>query len=187
MRKFARSVALGLGDGTERFHRSGYLANLLVGWIPALDGVQGKLVRGAKVAAVGCGAGASTITLAEAFPLSRFFGFDVNAHFIETARERAQQAGVADRICFEVAGTADYPGTGYELVAHCDCLDDLSDSTATARYVRKTVAPDGTWMIVAPFASERETRLRFVVTGGGFTRFRRATQTRFDLVLEARP
>jgi 2-polyprenyl-3-methyl-5-hydroxy-6-metoxy-1,4-benzoquinol methylase len=181
------ALALGRGEETERFHRPGYLVNLIGGWIPALDGVQAKLLRGAKVADVGCRAGASTIVLAEAFPLSRLFGFDPDAHSIEMARDLAEQAGVADRIHFEVAAATDYPGSGYELVAHFDCLHDVDDSTATARYVRKTVAPDGTWMIVEPFASELETHLRSVVTEGGFTRFRRATHTRFDLVLEARP
>jgi 2-polyprenyl-3-methyl-5-hydroxy-6-metoxy-1,4-benzoquinol methylase len=175
------------GRSAETVHRARYLVNLIAGWIPALEGVQAKLLRGAKVADVGCRSGASTIVMAEAFPLSRFFGFDRDPHSIEMARDLAEQAGVADRLYFEVAEAADYPGSGYELVAHFDFLHEVDDSTATARYVRKTVAPDGTWMIVEPFASQRETHLRSVVTEGGFTRFRRATHTRFDLVLEARP
>jgi 2-polyprenyl-3-methyl-5-hydroxy-6-metoxy-1,4-benzoquinol methylase len=181
------AAAPGPSAKTEHVHRPGHLVDLIAGWIPVLEGVQAKLLRGAKVADVGCGAGASTIVLAEAFPHSRFFGFDRDAHSIERARVLAEQAGVADRLYFEVAEATDYPGSGYELVAHFDCLHEVDDSIATARYVRKTVAPDGTWMIVEPFADEREARLRSVVTEGGFTRFRRATHTRFDLVLEARP
>ena len=214
-----------LFQGTERFFRSGYIANLVSSWIPALDGVEDKLRRGARVADVGCGVGASTILMAQAFPSSRFWGFDYHAGSIELARKRAEAAGVADRVTFEVAKATDYPGRDYDLVAHFDCLHDMEDPAGAARRVRETIAKDGTWMIVEPFASDRpeenhnpvgrvyysastmlcvphslsqggpalgaqagEARLRNVaVEGGGFTRFRRATQTPFNLVLEAKP
>jgi SAM-dependent methyltransferase len=213
-----------LFEGTERFFRPGYAANLTGSWLPALDGVEGKLKRGAKVADVGCGLGASTILMAKAFPASKFFGFDIHAGSIELARTRAAQAGVADRVAFEVAASTDYPGSGYDLVAHFDCLHDMGDPIAAARYVRQTLAADGTWMVVEPFAGEKlednlhplgrvfyaastmlcvpnsmagegvalgaqagEGRLRRVALEGGFTRFRRAAETPFNLVLEARP
>jgi SAM-dependent methyltransferase len=213
-----------LFEGTERFFRAGYIGNLLSSWVPALDGVAGKLERGAKVADVGCGLGASTILMAKAFPRSRFFGFDSHAGSISIARKRAEDAKVADRVTFAVAKSTDYPGAAYDFVAHFDCLHDMEDPAGAARHVRETLAPDGTWMIVEPFASDLpeenhnpvgrvfysastmlcvphslsqhgpalgaqagEARLRAVVVeGGGFTRFRRATQTPFNLILEAR-
>jgi len=213
-----------LFEGTERFFRPGYMANLTSSWLPALEGVEGKLKRGAKVADVGCGLGASTILMAKAFPTSRFFGFDIHGGSIDLARARAAEAGVADRVVFEVASSTDYTGSGYDLVAHFDCLHDMGDPTAAARYVRQTLAADGTWMVVEPFAGEKlednlhplgrvfyaastllcvpnsmaaegvalgaqagEGRLRRVALEGGFTRFRRAAETPFNLVLEARP
>ncbi|MGO9839004.1 MAG: class I SAM-dependent methyltransferase [Polyangiaceae bacterium] len=214
-----------LFEGTERFFRAGYIGNLLSAWIPALDGVQAKLERGAKVADVGCGLGASTILMAKAFPLSRFHGFDYHPKSIELARQRAKEAGVADRITFEVAKATDFPGEGYDLIAHFDCLHDLEDPVGAAKRARQAIAKDGTWLIVEPFASDRpeenhtpvgrvfysastvlcvphslalhgpalgaqagETRLRKVASeGGGFARFRRATQTPFNLIFEARP
>jgi 2-polyprenyl-3-methyl-5-hydroxy-6-metoxy-1,4-benzoquinol methylase len=213
-----------LFEGTERFFRSGYIGNLVGSWIPALDGVKEKLERGAKVADVGCGLGASTIIMARAFPKSTFVGFDSHAGSIETANKRAKEAGVADRVRFEVAGATSYPGNGYDLVAHFDCLHDMEDPIGAAQHVRRTLAADGTWMIVEPFAADRaeqnhhavgrvfysastmlcvphslsckgpalgaqagEARLRdVVVTGGGFGKMRRATETPFNLVLEAR-
>ena len=214
-----------LFEGTERFFRSGYIGNLMSAWIPALDGVQGKLEKGAKVADVGCGLGASTILMAKAFPRSTFFGFDSHEGSIELARQRAADAGVGDRVTFAVAKSTDFPGKNYDLVAHFDCLHDMEDPSGAARHVRNTIAADGTWMIVEPFASDRpednhnavgrvfysastmlcvphslahdgpalgaqagETKLREVVVGGGgFSRFRRATETPFNLILEARP
>jgi 2-polyprenyl-3-methyl-5-hydroxy-6-metoxy-1,4-benzoquinol methylase len=213
-----------LFQGTERFFRSSYVGNLMTSWIPALDGVAAKLRASARVADVGCGVGASTILMAKAFPRSRFWGFDYHAGSIDLARKRAQAAGVADRVTFEVASSTDYPGKDYDLVAHFDCLHDMQDPAGAARRVRETIAPDGTWMIVEPFASDRaeenhnavgrvyysastmlcvphslayggpalgaqagERRLREVVSAGGFTRFRRATETPFNFVLEARP
>jgi SAM-dependent methyltransferase len=214
-----------LFQGTERFFKAGYVANLMTNWIPALDGVQPKLEKGANVADVGCGLGASTILMAQAFPRSKFTGFDYHAGSIEMARQRAKDAGVADRVKFEVAKSTDYPGTGYDLVACFDCLHDMEDPAGAARHVKSTLAADGTWLIVEPFANDRpennhnpvgrlyysastmlcvphslahrgpalgaqagEVRLRSVVVEeGGFTRFRLATETPFNLVLEARP
>jgi SAM-dependent methyltransferase len=213
-----------LFQGCERFFRSSYIGNLVTSWIPSLDGVEAKLSTGARVADVGCGVGASTILMAKAFPKSRFWGFDYHAGSIELARKRAEAAGVADRVTFDVAMSTDYPGKGYDLVAHFDCLHDMQDPNGAAKRVRETLAPDGTWMIVEPFAGDRpeenhnvvgrvyysastllcvphslayqgpalgaqagEARLRGVVEAGGFKRFRRATQTPFNLVLEARP
>jgi 2-polyprenyl-3-methyl-5-hydroxy-6-metoxy-1,4-benzoquinol methylase len=214
-----------LFEGTERFFRSVYIGNLVNSWIPALEGVEAKLRSGAKVADVGCGFGASTILLARTFPSSRFVGFDAHAESIAKARERALAAGVADRVTFEVAASTDFPGTGYDLVAHFDCLHDMGDPAGAARHVRQTLAPDGTWMLVEPFAHDElednlnpigrvfysastmfcvpasladaaphtalgaqagEARLRRVVVSGGFTRFRRAAETPFNLVFEAR-
>lgn len=215
-----------LFSGTERFFRTGYRANLVQEWLPALDGVVEKLDRGALVADIGCGHGASTIIMAQAFPRSRFNGSDYHDASIARAREAAAAAGVADRVSFEVAAAADYPGVGYDLVTTFDCLHDMGDPAGAARHVRETLAPDGTWMIVEPFANDTlaenlnpvgklyyaastmlctpaslsqevglglgaqagEARLREVVVDrGGFSRFRRATETPFNLILEARP
>lgn len=144
-----------LFEGTERFFRSGYLGNLIQAWLPALDGVVAKLERGARVADVGCGVGASTIIMAQAYPKSTFWGFDYHAASIELARQRARDAGVADRVTFEVAKATDFPGTGYDLVAHFDCLHDLEDPVGAARRARQAVAADGTWLIVEPYAGDR--------------------------------
>ena len=213
-----------LFQGTERFFRSSYIGNLMQAWIPALNGVEAKLKKGARVADVGCGVGASTILMAKAFPNSQFWGFDYHSGSIELAQKRAAAAGVADRVTFAVASSTDFPGHDYDLVAHFDCLHDMQDPKGAARRARETMAPDGTWMIVEPFASDRqeqnhnpvgrvyysastmlcvphslafggpalgaqagEKRLREVVEAGGFTQFRRATETPFNLVLEARP
>ena len=214
-----------LFEGTERFFRSGYIGNLTSSWLPALDGALPKLTAGAKVADVGCGLGASTILMAKAFPKSRFFGFDYHAASIALAEQRAKDAGVADRVTFQVAKSTEFPGKDYDLIAHFDCLHDMEDPVGAARWARQAIAKDGSWMIVEPFASDKveenhnvvgrvfysastmlcvphslahrgpalgaqagEARLRdVVVKGGGFTRFRRATQTPFNLVLEARP
>jgi 2-polyprenyl-3-methyl-5-hydroxy-6-metoxy-1,4-benzoquinol methylase len=214
-----------LFEGTERFFRSGYIGNLVSAWLPALEGVTAKLERGAQVADVGCGLGASTIIMAKAYPRSRFIGFDSHEKSIALARERAKQSGVTDRVRFEVARSTDFPGRDYDLVAHFDCLHDMEDPVGAARHVKETIARDGTWMIVEPFAADTpeanhnpvgrvfysastllcvphslahhgpalgaqagEARLRdVVVAGGGFSRFRRATETPFNLILEARP
>ena len=211
--------------GTERFFRPGYAANLISSWIPALDRVQAKLEQGGRVADVGCGHGASTILMAQAFPNSEFTGFDYHGPSIEHARQAAVDAGVDDRVRFEVASAKEYPGGPYELVAMFDCLHDMGDPVGAAAHVLDSLSPDGTWLIVEPYAGDRlqdnlnpvgrvyygastlictpasrdqevglalgaqagEARLRDVVTAGGFTRFRRATETPFNIVLEARP
>ena len=145
----------GLFEGTERFFRPGYNANLVSQWIPALDGVEAKLHAGARVADIGCGHGASTILMAQAYPASTFVGYDYHRDSIETARIRARAAGVADRVRFEVAAAADYPGTDFDLVACFDSLHDMGDPVGAARHILASLAPDGTWMIVEPFAGDR--------------------------------
>jgi SAM-dependent methyltransferase len=145
----------GLFEGTERFFRPGYAANLVSAWIPALEGVEAKLRAGALVADVGCGHGASTLLMAQAFPASRFVGIDYHEASIATARERAAHAGVADRVSFVVAPAATYPGDGFDLVTMFDCLHDMGDPVAAAAHVHGTLAPDGTWMIVEPRAGDR--------------------------------
>ena len=211
--------------GVERFFRPGYRGNLVAEWLPALDGVVEKLERGAKVADIGCGHGASTILMAEAFPNSEFHGFDYHPESIEEATHTAAEAGIGERIQFEVAAAKDYPGTGYDLVCMFDCLHDMGDPAGASAYVHQSLADDGTWMIVEPFANDRveenlnpvgrvyygastvictpasldqevglalgaqagESRLAEVIKEGGFTRVRRATETPFNLILEARP
>jgi len=216
---------LDLFHGTERFFRPGYAANLVSQWIPALDGVDKRLKAGARVADVGCGLGSSTILMAQAYPKSKFFGYDYHDGSIEGARKRASDEGVSDRVTFEVAAAKVYPGEDYDFIAFFDCLHDMGDPVGAARHVRETLAADGTWMIVEPFANDRtednlnpigrafysastlictpaslsqevglglgaqagEARMKKVVMSGGFSRFRRATQTPFNLVYEARP
>jgi SAM-dependent methyltransferase len=210
--------------GTERFFRAGYAANLVPSWLPALTGVCDKLKRGAKVADVGCGHGASTVVMAKEYPKSSFIGFDYHAPSVERARAAAREAGVEKNCRFDVADSKKFPGSGYDLVAFFDCLHDMGDPTGVAKHVKTTLAADGTWLIVEPYAEDKvegnlnpvgrifyaastmicvpaslsqevglalgaqagEARLRQVVTAAGFTRFRRATQTPFNLILEAR-
>jgi SAM-dependent methyltransferase len=214
-----------LFEGTERFFRTGYTTYLVGEWLPALEGVVEKLERGARVADVGCGLGASTILMAAAFPNSTFVGYDYHDASIDAARRRAEDAGVSDRVQFEVASALALPGHDYDLVAMFDCLHDMGDPVGAARRVRSVLADDGTWLIVEPFAHDAvednlnpvgrvyyaastlvctpaslsqevglglgaqagERRLRDVATAGGFTRFRRAAETPFNIVLEARP
>jgi ubiquinone/menaquinone biosynthesis C-methylase UbiE len=212
--------------GTERFFRPNYENNLLANWIPALEGVGEKLARGATVADVGCGHAASTMLMAKAFPKSRFCGFDYHSGSIEYARHVAGRDGLLDQITFEVASSKSYPvNGGYDLVTFFDCLHDMGDPTGAARHVLSSLKPDGTWMIVEPFANDTpeanhnpvgriyysastlictpaslaqevgaalgaqagQEKIRSVVTEAGFTRFRRAAQTPFNLVFEARP
>ncbi|MCW2779958.1 MAG: SAM-dependent methyltransferase [Marmoricola sp.] len=214
-----------LFEGTERFFRPGYAANLVDSWLPALDGVVEKLTAGASVADVGCGHGASTILMAQSFPNSRFAGFDYHEASITWADKAAADAGVGDRCRFEVASAAAYPGKGYDLVALFDCLHDMGDPVGAATHIRQSLADDGTLLLVEPFAGDRvednlnpigqvfynastmlcvpaslsqevglglgaqagEPALRRVVTEAGFSSFRRAAETPFNLVLEARP
>ena len=211
--------------GCEQFFRPGYIANLVPSWIPALDGVQEKLRGGAKVVDIGCGLGASTILLAEEYPNSQVIGCDYHEGSIELARKRAAEAGVADRISFDVASAQTFTGTGYDLVATFDCLHDMGDPMGAAKHIRQALADDGTWLIVEPMAGNTvtdnlnpvgrvyygfssflcvpnaksqpggyslgaqagEKAIEDVVRQAGFTRFRRATETPFNLVFEARP
>jgi SAM-dependent methyltransferase len=210
--------------GTERFFRTGYNTNLVSSWLPAIDGMVERLERGALVADVGCGHGASTILMAQAFPRSRFYGFDYHGPSIEQARQSAKAEGVADRITFQTAKASDFPAEGFDLVAMFDCLHDMGDPVGAGRHVRSALGDDGVWMIVEPFANDElqdnlnpvgriyyaastmictpasraqevglalgaqagEARLKQVAEEAGFSRFRRATETPFNLVFEAR-
>ena len=141
--------------GCERFFRPGYAANLVSGWLPALDGVTQKLEFGADVADVGCGHGASTILMAQAYPRSRFVGSDYHPESIAIARARAEEAGVAGRVRFEVADAASFTGRGFDLVTMFDCLHDMGDPVGASRHIRSAIADDGTWMVVEPRAGNR--------------------------------
>ncbi|TCR82483.1 class I SAM-dependent methyltransferase [Rhizobium sp. BK376] len=146
--------SLCLFRGTERFFRPGYNKHLIDEWIPALKGMKEKLERGARVADIGCGHGASTILMARAYPESKFHGFDYHGPSVERAREAAKEAGVSDRVTFEQAPANQFAGQGYDLVAMFDCLHDMGDPVGAGRHVRETLAPDGIWMIVEPFAHD---------------------------------
>jgi SAM-dependent methyltransferase len=214
----------GLFAGTERFFRPNYRAHLVSEWIPALGDTEAKLKTGAKVADVGCGLGTSTILMAQAYPKSTFVGFDYHDGSINMAREAAAKAGVGDRVKFEVAKAKDYPGKGFDLVAFFDCLHDMGDPEGAARHVKESMASDGAWMIVEPFANDKlednlnpigrvyyaastmlctpaslsqevglalgaqagEGRLSKILKAAGFSRVRRAAETPFNIVLEAR-
>lgn len=140
--------------GTERFFKPMYAANLIDAWLPALDGVTEKLESGAKVADVGCGHGSSTILMAQTFPNSTFHGFDFHEASIEHARERARSAGVASNTIFEVVTAKEYPGDGYDLVAIFDALHDMGDPIGACQHVASTLAEEGTFMLVEPFAGD---------------------------------
>jgi SAM-dependent methyltransferase len=141
--------------GTELFFRPGYLANLTANWIPALDGVEAKLTAGGTVADIGCGLGASTVLMAQAYPRARVVGSDYHDASIELARKHSVDAGVADRATFELASAQSFTGTGYDLVTSFDCLHDMGDPLGAAQHVREALAPDGTWMVVEPAAGDR--------------------------------
>lgn len=211
--------------GCERFFRPGYSANLVGSWLPALDGVEEKLNAGGSVADVGCGLGASTVLMAQAYPAATFTGSDYHEHSLELANKRAADAGVSERIRFQVASATTFTGGPYDLVTTFDCLHDMGDPVAAASHVRDRIAEDGTWMIVEPYAEDSvadnlnpvgrvyysfstflcvpnalsqdgghalgaqagEAAIRRIVTEAGFTRFRRAAETPFNLVFEARP
>ena len=140
--------------GTERFFKPGYRAHLVAEWMPALDGVTAKLERGAKVADIGCGHGVSTLLMAEAFPASEFHGFDYHEASIERARELAKASARPDRLSFEVATAKDFPGEEYDLVCAFDCLHDMGDPVGAAAHVLQSLAGDGTFMLVEPFAGD---------------------------------
>src|SRR3954470_24635106 len=211
--------------GTARFFRTSYKHHLVQQWLPALDGVVEKLTRGAKVADVGCGHGVSTRLMAAAFPNSTFHGFDYHDGSIQSARELTKQAGMSDRVHFDVHSAKTFPANGYDLVCFFDCLHDMGDPVGALKHTRSTLADNGTCMLVEPFANDRlednfnpvgrvyyaastmvctpasldqevglalgaqagEARLRDVARQAGFTRFRRAAETPFNLILEARP
>jgi SAM-dependent methyltransferase len=210
--------------GCEGFFRPGYIANLVPSWIPALDGVEDKLQSGARVADIGCGLGASSVILAQAYPRSTVAGSDYHDRSIELARKRAADVGVGERTSFEVATAQTFSGTGYDLVTSFDCLHDMGDPVGAARHVRDALAADGTWLVVEPAAGDAvednlnpvgrmyysfstflcvpnglsqpggyalgaqagEAAIRQVVSDAGFTRFRRAAETPFNLVFEVR-
>jgi SAM-dependent methyltransferase len=140
--------------GTERFFRPGYNAHLVAEWLPALDGVEARLASGAKVADVGCGHGASTLLMAKAYPNSTFYGFDYHEGSIARAREAAAEAGLSDRVTFEVASAKTFPGDDYDLICIFAALHDMGDPVGAAGHIRERLAPDGTWLLVEPFAHD---------------------------------
>jgi SAM-dependent methyltransferase len=213
-----------LFEGTERFFRPGYVMNLVSSWIPALDGVEAKLTAGARVADVGSGHGSSTLLLGEAFPASQIVGFDYHPASVDLARKRAVEVGLADRVSFEVASAANFPGTDYDLVTIFDALHDMPDPLAAARHIREVLKEDGTLLLVEPMAGDRvednlnpvgrlyygastvicvahsmsaeprtalgaqagEAKLTDLLHDAGFGSVRRAAETPFNIVLEAR-
>ncbi|HEX2100927.1 MAG TPA: methyltransferase domain-containing protein [Candidatus Synoicihabitans sp.] len=210
--------------GVAAFYRNAYRGSLVSQWLPALDGVVDRLRDGITVADVGCGHGHSTLLMAEAFPRSRFYGFDTHRASIDEARAHAAAAGLAERVTFEVAGAAQYPSRGYGLICFFDCLHDMGDPVGAAEYAGRQLASGGTVMLVEPFANDRvvdnrspvarlyyaasttlccahaiseggrhvlgaqagEARLAEVFRKAGFKHFRRAAETPFNLILEAR-
>ena len=210
--------------GCERFFRPGYLANLVPAWLPALTGAVETLERGATVADIGCGHGASTILMAQAYPRSRFVGSDYHPESIQTARARAGAAGVTDRVEFVVADAASHPGAGYDLVTMFDSLHDMGDPLGVVRQVRNLIAPGGSWMLVEPLARDQvqdnlnpvgrayyafstllctpnslsqpvglalgaqagPARIQQLTEAAGFTQFRQAAETPFNMVFEVR-
>jgi 2-polyprenyl-3-methyl-5-hydroxy-6-metoxy-1,4-benzoquinol methylase len=214
-----------LFHGTERLFKPGYAANLVSQWLPALDDVEATLAGGGSIADLGCGHGASSILLAQAYPQATITGFDYHQASIDVARKRAAEAGVADRVRFDVASAQDFPGAGYDLICIFDALHDMGDPPGAARHIREALAPEGTWLLVEPMAGEHlddnvnpvgrifyaastfictpaaqaqeggfalgnqvpEATLAALAADAGFSRFRRATETPFNRVFEARP
>ena len=209
--------------GTERFFRPGYAAHLIASWIPALTGIEEKLKAGGKIADIGCGHGSSTIIMAQAYPNSRFWGFDNHEKSIATARQRAADAGVSDRVTFAVANASELPDEQYDLVTFFDCLHDMGDPIGACKRAVEVLAADGSALIVEPMAGNTveenfniigrtfsgastlcctsnslamnglalgaiapESAIREVVLAGGFKEFRRATETPFNRIFEAR-
>jgi ubiquinone/menaquinone biosynthesis C-methylase UbiE len=214
----------GLFEGTYRFFKPSYLANLTASWIPALNGTEEKLRKGGLVADIGCGYGATTLMMARTYPKSTFLGFDYHGPSIQRARQQAKNEGMSDRTKFEVASATDFPGREYYLVTTFDALHDMGDPVGAAKHVRQSLKRDGAWLIAEPFSKDKlednlhplgrlfyaastmicvpaalaqngqalgnqagETKIREVVTTAGFTRFRRAAETPFNIVYEARP
>lgn len=209
--------------GTEKFFRPGYNAHLIGSWIPAMTGMQAKLDAGARVADVGCGHGASTIIMANAFPNSHFYGFDNHEASIAAAQNKAEAAGLTDRVHFSVASANEYPNESFDMICFFDCLHDMGDPVGAIKHARETLVPDGSCLIVEPMAGNTieenfniigrtfsgastlcctanslalggpalgavatEDALKDVVLSGGFTEFRRATETPFNRIFEAR-
>ncbi len=211
--------------GCDAFYRPGYVAELVPNWIPAVDGLHDKLTAGGRVADLGCGLGTSSVLMAQAYPRTTIIGSDYHPESIELARKKAAEAGVGDRVSFEVATAQTFGGTGYDLVTTFDALHDMGDPVGAARRVREALAEDGTWLLVEPNASDvveenfnpvgrlyyagstflcvpnglsqpggyalgaqaGEAAIREVATAAGFTRFRRAAESPFNLVYEIRP
>jgi len=144
-------------SGCERFFRPGYAANLVANWLPALDGVEAKLRSGARVADIGCGHGASTALMARAYPNSSFTGSDYHEESIIQARKRIAEAGLGGQVTFEVASAQTFAGGPYDLVTSFDCLHDMGNPVGAARHIREMLAPDGTWMVVEPYAGDSVT------------------------------
>jgi 2-polyprenyl-3-methyl-5-hydroxy-6-metoxy-1,4-benzoquinol methylase len=208
-----------------RRFRPAYLNNLISAWLPSLEGVVEKLETGARIADVGCGHGWSTVLMAKAFPRSQFIGYDFHPGSIAKARAHAQEHGVSANAKFEAALAKDYSGLDFDLVTCFDCLHDMGDPAGAAVHIRKSLKPDGTWMIIEPMAGDTleqnltpvgrlyyagstmicipaslsqeggaalgaqagEAKLREVIGSGGFTRIRRAAETPFNMIIEARP
>jgi len=210
--------------GVAAFYRNAYNANLVQNWLPALTGVTEKLEKGAMVADVGCGHGHSTVLMAKAFPKSRFWGFDAHAGSVAAAQQIAREAGIEDRVTFEVAKADSYPTRGYDLICFFDCLHDMGRPVDAVRHAMKALAKDGTLMFIEPFARDRveeninpigrlyyaasttmccahaisengthvlgaqagQRRLEDVLKEAGLKTIRKAVETPFNLILEAR-
>jgi len=213
-----------LFHGTERLCRPGYVANLASEWIPRIEGLDERLTRGGRVADIGCGHGSSSIVLAETYPDIEVFGFDYHPASIDVARKRAAEAGVADRVEFQVASAQTFPGSGFDLVCIFDALHDMGDPVGAARHVREALAPDGVFLLVEPMAGEHlddnvtpvgrifyaasttictpaaqaqpggyalgsqvpEATWAELLADAGFSHFRRAAETPFNRIFEAR-